>query len=316
MYEVMMYDGGVYRSNELLEMIEDIGGVVLQKTRSAQMLTVTMSIPGEDKEEVEKVCTAIGGMVKSVPLAGTEIAVVGPTLGRHHMPHPICDIAEVLRQLGAITVVMGLARGRGKATSQISMQEMDIINEYDAAVFVLGNFKSCVEAKSHLFEKIKVPVILVSGPMPDNLEETCDAIVSGVGRKSERMRTPEERKKLDEISDRTDEVLRIKRKMLEEDPLFVHPAEIKQLLEEYEPIKESLRPAPIVLHLDGLRLKVPMKDNVKNISDMIVYGRRLGDITKISESRIDGSSMIVRIMTSSEVRDRDRDAQGHVPPVP
>jgi len=306
MYEVMMYDGGVYRSSELLEMIEDVGGVVLQKTRSAQMFTVTMSIPGEDKEEMERMCTAIGGTVRSVPLAGTEIAVVGPTLGRHHMPHPICDIAEILRQAGAITVVMGLARGRGKATSQISMKEMDIINEYDAAVFVLGNFKSCVEAKKHLFEKVSVPVILVSGPKPDGLDEYCEAIVPGVGRKCERMRNPEERKKLDEISDRVEDVLRAKRGSLEEDPLFVHPAEIKQLLEEYEPIKESLRPAPIVLHLDGLRLKIPMKGNAEAIADMKVYGRRLGDIARISESRIGDSSMIVRIMTRSEVDDRDK----------
>lgn len=303
-----MYDGGIYRSNELLEMIEDVGGVVLQKTRSAQMFTVTMSIPGEDKEAMEKMCTAIGGMVRSVPLAGTEIAVVGPTLGRHHMPHPICDIAEVLRQSGAITVVMGLARGRGKATSQISMQEMDIINEYDAAVFVLGNFKSCVEAKKHLFEKIKVPVILVSGPMPDGMEDSCEAVVSGVGRKSERMRTPDERKKLEEISERVEDVLRTRKRTIEEDPLFVHPAEIKQLLEEYEPIKESLRPAPMVLHLDGLRLKVPMKENAGEISEMVVYGRKLGDIARISESRIDDSSMIIRIMTMSEVKDRDGNA--------
>jgi putative methanogenesis marker protein 7 len=308
MYEVMMYDGGIYRSNELLEMIEDVGGVVLQKTRSAQMFTVTMSIPGEDKEAMENMCTSIGGMVKSVPLAGTEIAVVGPTLGRHHMPHPICDIAEVLRQSGAITVVMGLARGRGKATSQIMMEEMDIINEYDAAVFVLGNFKSCVEAKKHLFEKIRVPVILVSGPMPDGLEDSCEAIVSGVGRKSERMRTPEERKKLEEISEKVEEVLRTRKRTIEEDPLFVHPAEIKQLLEEYEPIKESLRPAPMVLHLDGLRLKIPMKENAPAISEMMVYGRKLGEIARISESRIDDSSMIIRIMTMSEVKDRDSNA--------
>ena len=39
MFEVMMYDGGVYRSEELFEMIEDIGGVVLQKNRSSQMLS-------------------------------------------------------------------------------------------------------------------------------------------------------------------------------------------------------------------------------------------------------------------------------------
>ena len=305
MYEVMMYDGGIYRSNELLEMIEDVGGVVLQKTRSAQMFTVTMSIPGEDKEQMERMCTAIGGTVRSVPLAGTEIAVVGPTLGRHHMPHPICDIAEVLRQAGAITVVMGLARGRGKATSQISMTEMDIINEYDAAVFMLGNFKHCVEAKKHLFEKIKVPVILVSGPMPDGLEEYCEAIVPGVGRKSERMRTPEERKKLEEISESVEKVLKERKRTIEEDPLFVHPAEIKQLLEEYQPIKESLRPAPMVLHLNGLRLKIPMRENIEKISEMQVYGRKLGEISRISESRIDDSSMIIRIMTVSEVNDND-----------
>ncbi|MCL2143225.1 MAG: methanogenesis marker 7 protein [Methanomassiliicoccaceae archaeon] len=305
MYEVMMYDGGIYRSNELLEMIEDVGGVVIQKTRSAQMFNVTMSIPGEDKEAMEKMCTDIGGMVRSVPLAGTEIAIVGPTLGRHHMPHPICDIAEILRESGSITVVMGLARGRGKATSQISMQEIDIINEYDAAIFMLGNFKSCVEAKSHLFDKISIPVILVTGPMPEGLDDLCEAIIPGVGRKSERMRTPEERKKLDDIAEKVDDVVRIKRKMLEEDPLFVHPAEIKQLLEEYEPIKESLRPAPIVLHLDGLRLKIPMKDNADAISNMTVYGRRLGDIARISESRINDSSMMIRIMTLSEVNDID-----------
>ncbi|MDR0335393.1 MAG: methanogenesis marker 7 protein [Methanomassiliicoccaceae archaeon] len=310
MYEVMMYDGGIYRSNELLEMIEDVGGVVLQKTRSAQMFTVTMSIPGEDRGEMERMCTSIGGTVRSVPLAGTEIAVVGPTLGRHHMPHPVCDVAEVLRQNGSITVVMGLARGRGKATSQISVTEEDIINEYDAAIYVLGNFKTCVEAKKHLFEKIRVPVILVSGPMPEGLDEYCEAIISGVGRKSERMRTPDERKKLEEISDRVDEVLRARKKMLEEDPLFVHPAELKQLLEEYEPIKESLRPAPIVLHLDGLRIKIPMHEHGKAISDMTVYGRRLGDIARISESRINDSSIIIKIMTRSEVNDADSAGKG------
>jgi putative methanogenesis marker protein 7 len=306
MYEVLMYDGGVYRSNELLEMIEDVGGVVLQKTRSAQMFTATVSIPAEDKDAVEKMCTAIGGMVRSVPLAGTEIAVVGPTLGRHHMPHPVCDIAEALREAGAITVVMGLARGRGKATSQISAAEMDIINEYDAAVFMLGNFKSCVEAKKHLFEKIKVPVILVCGPKPDGLDECCEAIVHGVGRRMERMRTPEDMKKLDEISEKVEKVMRTKKETIDEDPLYVHPAEIEQLLEEYEPLKECLRPAPIVMHSDGLRIKVSKKDNIDNIAGMNVYGRKLGDVAKITESRINDSSMIIRIMTMSEIADNDK----------
>lgn len=306
MFEVMMYDGGIYRSAELYEAIEDVGGVVLQSTRSAQLLTVTMSIPGEDKEVMEKICKEIGGEVRNVPLAGTEIAVVGCTLGRHHMPHPICDIAEQLRQYGSISVVMGLARGRGKATAQISAKEKGIIEEYDAAIFMLGNFKQCVEAKKELFADIDVPVIVVCGPHPDGLDDDCEAIVSGVGRKAERMRSTEERKKLEDIADTVDNVLRERRKILEEDPLFVHPAELKQLLEEYEPINMSLRPAPIVLHLDGLRVKIPYRDNKEYFDNLVIYGRKLIDIARISESKIDDSSTIIRIMTRSEVEDTDR----------
>ena len=306
MFEVLMYDGGVYRSNELMELIEDVGGAVIQSTRSAQMLTVTMTVPGEDRPAVEKLCRDIGGVVKEVPLAGTEIAVVGPTLGRHHMPHPICDIAEQLRQYGSITVVMGLARGRGKATSQISMAEIGIIEEYDAAIFVLGNFKSCVEAKRHLFENVDVPVVLVTGPKPDGLDEYCEAIIHGVGRRAERMRVAEDRQKLTEIADRVNDVLTEKKRMLEEDPLFIHPAEVKKLLEEYEPIRDSLRPAPIVLHLDGLRLKIPMNENYDNIYNLEVYGRKLGEVSRITPSKISDSSILIKIMTISEVEDRDK----------
>jgi len=305
MFEVMMYDGGIYRSDELFERIEDVGGVVLQKNRSSQMLTVIMSIPGEDKEEISKLCTEIGGMVKSVPLAGTEIAVIGPTLGRHHMPHPICDIAEELRKAGAITVVMGLARGRGKATAQISAVEKGIIDEYDAAIFVLGNFKPCVEKKAELMKDIHVPVVLVSGPMPEGVEDTCEAIVSGVGRKAARMKSAEERAKLEEISDTLEKVLRDKKRSIEEDPLFVHPAEIKQILQEYEPINMCLRPAPIVVHLDGLRVKIPYAEHKDYLENVTVYGRRLGEVAYIEPSRIDDSSVIIRIKTRSQVEYED-----------
>lgn len=306
MFEVMMYDGGVYRSEELYELIEDVGGVVLQKTRSSQMLTVIMSVPEEDREAIEKVCTDIGGVVKSVPLAGTEIAVVGPTLGRHHMPHPICDIAEELRRYGAVTVVMGLARGRGKATSQISTTERLTLDEYDGVIFMMGNFKSCVETKAELMREIHSPTILVSGPMPEGIEDTCDAIVTGVGRKAARMRTPPERAKLEEIADTMEAVLRDKKRSLEEDPLFVHPAEVKTVLEEYEPINMCLRPAPMVLHLDGLRIKIPYRDHREYLENVVIYGRRLGEIADIFPSKIDDSSIIIRIKTRSQVEDEDR----------
>ena len=305
MFEVMMYDGGVYRSDELFELIEDVGGVVLQKTRSSQMLTVIMSVPEEDREAISKLCREIGGEVKDVPLAGTEIAVVGPTLGRHHMPHPICDIAEELRRFGSITVVMGMARGRGKATAQISMTEREIIDEYDAAIFVMGNFKPCVEKKAELIKDIHVPTVLVSGPQPEGIDDTCEAIITGVGRKASRMRTPPERAKLEEIADTMERVLKDKKRSLEEDPLYVHPAEVKQVLEEYEPINMCLRPAPMVLHLDGLRIKIPYSEHRDYLENVEIYGRKLGEIADISPSKIDDSSIIVRIKTRSQVEDED-----------
>lgn len=306
MFEVLMYDGGVYRSDELYEIIEDVGGVVLQKNRSSQMLTVVMSVPEEDRGAVEAVCRDIGGEVRDVPLAGTEIAVVGPTLGRHHMPHPICDIAEILRRNGAVTVVMGMARGRGKKTSQISMTERCVIDEYDGAIFMLGNFKTCVEAKAELMRDIHVPILLVSGPAPEGVDDACDAVVSGVGRKASRMRTPDERAKLDEIVDAMERILKDKKRSLEEDPLYVHPAEVKQILEGYEPIDMCLRPAPMVLHLDGLRIKIPYAEHREYLENVMVYGRRLGEIADISPSKIDDSSIVVRIRTRSQVEDEDR----------
>jgi putative methanogenesis marker protein 7 len=304
MYKVLLFDGGVYRINELYELIEDIGGFVIQKTTIQVMITVTMAIPEEDQPIIEAKSRELGGKLVDVPLAGTEIAVVGPTLGRHHMPHPICDIAEQLRRYGAITVVMGLARGKGRATAQISADEKAIIDEYDAAVFVLGNFKDCIiHDKVRLFQDISVPVTVVCGPDIPELPN-CEALVSGVGRKVERMRRAEEIDKLEEVSTAVDRTIAKRRREIDEDPLFVHPSEIKERLEDIEAVRESLRPAPIVLHLDGLRVKVPFEGYGKQIADLEVYGRKLGDISRITGSRMQGSTLI-RIMTECEVKARD-----------
>ena len=199
-----------------------------------------------------------------------------------------------------------MARGRGKATSQISMTERLILDEYDAVIFMMGNFKSCVETKAELMRDIHVPTVLVSGPVPEGIEDTCDAIVTGVGRKAARMRTPPEREKLEEIADTLVDVLREKKRSLEEDPLFVHPAEVKTVLEEYEPINMCLRPAPMVLHLDGLRIKIPYHEHREYLENVEIYGRRLGDIADITPSKIDDSSILVRIKTRSQVEDEDR----------
>lgn len=304
MYEVLMYDGGVYRVNELYELVEDVGGFVIQKTQIQVQILVTMAIPEEERPAIEAKTRELGGKIVNVPLAGTEVAVVAPTLGRHHMPHPTCDIAEQLRRLGAITVVMGLARGKGRRTSQISADEKAIIEEYDAAVFVLGNFKDCiVQHKVHLFEDIQTPVVAVCGPQMDTLPN-CEAIVCGVGRKVERMRREEEIARLEDVSVAIEKVVKDKRRILEEDPLFVHPAEVKDRIAELEPVQRSLRPAPIVLHLDGLRVKIPYQEWKDQIAAVEVYGHRLGDIAKISDSRLGGSTLI-KIKTLSEVEDHD-----------
>lgn len=308
MYEVLMYDGGVYRVNELYELVEDVGGFVIQKTQIQVQILVTMAIPEEERPAIEAKTRELGGKIVHVPLAGTEIAVVAPTLGRHHMPHPTCDIAEQLRRLGAITVVMGLARGKGRRTSQISADEKAIIEEYDAAVFVLGNFKDCIlEHKVRLFEDIEIPVVAVCGPQMEALPN-CEAIVCGVGRKVERMRREEEIARLNDVSVAIEKVVKDKRRLLEEDPLFVHPAEVKDRIAELEPVERSLRPAPVVLHLDGLRVKIPYQEWKDQIAAVEVYGHRLGDIATISDSRLGGSTLI-RIKTRSEVEDHDRRAK-------
>jgi methyl coenzyme M reductase subunit C-like uncharacterized protein (methanogenesis marker protein 7) len=53
--------------------------------------------------------------------------------------------------------------------------------------------------------------------------------------------------------------------------------------------------------MDGLRAKIPYDENIGAVSDIMVYDRRLGDIAKITESKLDRSSMLVKIKTGSEV---------------
>jgi len=304
MYEVLMYDGGVYRIDELYELIEDVGGFVVQKTQIQVAITVTMAVPEEDRGIVEAKIRELGGKIVDVPLAGTEIAVVAPTLGRHHMPHPTCDVAEQLRRLGAITVVMGLARGKGRRSSQISTSEKSLIEEYDAAVFVLGNFADCIlEHKTKLFEDVSVPVAVVIGPQLDSVPH-ADALVCGVGRKVERMRHEDEIAKLDETAAAVESLIKSKRRELDEDPLFVHPAEVKDRLQDIPAVRDSLRPAPVVLHLDGLRVKVPYERHKDEVAAIEVYGHRLGDIARITESRL-GNSILVRIRSRAEVEAMD-----------
>jgi Uncharacterized protein related to methyl coenzyme M reductase subunit C len=77
--------------------------------------------------------------------------------------------------------------------SQISAVEKRIIGEYDASVFILGNFEDCIKQKTKLFEDSSVPVIVTGGP------ESCDLecqYVGKIGRRVTRMRKVEDQKSL------------------------------------------------------------------------------------------------------------------------
>ena len=61
----------------------------------------------------------------------------------------------------------------------------------------------------------------------------------------------------------------------------------------------------MVLHLDGLRVKIPYEEWKDTIADIEVYGHRLGDVAEISESSL-GGSILIKIKTTSEVNDEDK----------
>jgi methyl coenzyme M reductase subunit C-like uncharacterized protein (methanogenesis marker protein 7) len=117
--------------------------------------------------------------------------------------------------------------------------------------------------------------------------------------------TPED---LDKISAEMENVIKARRRELEEDPLFVHPAEVKDRISELDAVQRSLRPAPVVLHLDGLRVKIPYKEWKDQIAAVEVYGHRLGDIATLTDSRLGGSTLIT-IKTRSEVEAQDAKAR-------
>jgi len=138
MYKIMMFEGGVYKFNELKELVEDLGGFIIQELVMQTDTILHMAFPVEDEHEIRAKVKELGGKLIDLPLAGSEIMIVTPSMGKHHAVNPLCDIGEYLRRKGAITNIMGLARGVGKRIAQITAQERMIMEEFDAVVFVVG----------------------------------------------------------------------------------------------------------------------------------------------------------------------------------
>ena len=79
------FEGGAYQHDLLVEMIEDLGGWIVNKRVIAQELTMTFTVPDLDSSIIMDITRKIAGKIKTAPLLGTEIAVIAPT-------KPICMV--------------------------------------------------------------------------------------------------------------------------------------------------------------------------------------------------------------------------------
>jgi putative methanogenesis marker protein 7 len=300
------YRGGVYRHNEIIDLIEDLGGYIIQKHMIAQEVVLQCFVPKDDVELIRAIGKPLAGEVTDSPLVGTEIAVVSMSLEIHHLPHPSCDIAEYVRRLGAKSNMVGMARGVGKRIAGLNDEERDVINEHDIAVYLLGNFETCIEHKMPLLLRgIEVPVVLCGGPDKEVLqrivEPKVDGYVGNVGRFMHRTKESEELTKLDEIIAEITRVLSKRREELAKDPLSVSPARLMDVIREQVPaILDVTSPTPLTVQMSGLRVKLPYDtyaDVLKKTE--IEDGITIGDIAAIEPSRM-RDYIIVRVKPFSE----------------
>ncbi|NMB85189.1 MAG: Methyl-coenzyme M reductase operon protein C [Methanosaeta sp. PtaB.Bin018] len=302
MLEPVMFTGGLYKHDLVIELVEDLGGYVLQKNVTQSEVILLILIPSEDKPVLESLIKELRGELVRAPLAGTEVAVVTPTLAIHHLPHTACDIAEYLRRHGSKTNMIGLARGVGQEIAQINEYETSLINEHDAAVFIFGNFKECIKRKESLYRNISVPVVVTGGPEISKAElPYAFEYVSSVGRVAHRARKATEIGTLDRIVEAAGRALDKTRAEMAKDPLTTSPPRVMDAVREQVPdVELSYSPLPIALNLNGLRVKLPY-DSYKDLVGAVSFdeGVKLGEIATVRPSRMK-DYILVRILPASE----------------
>lgn len=303
MLEPIMYVGGVYKHNHLLELVEDLGGYILQKNVMQTEVVLLMLVPINDMQIVESKAGELLGKITRAPLTGTEIATVAPTLAYHHLPHLDCDVAEFLRKQGAKTNMVGLARGVGKRICQISAYERDLINEHDLAVFILGNYEHCIIEKSkRLYEGIEIPVVVTGAPeLRTEDVPNVTAYVGSFGRILHHMRHSEELKTLDKLAQVIGNVLDNVRRELAKDPPSVAPPRIKKEIEEQIPeIIDSLHPLPITLQMNGARVKLPYEEYHEQIENIrFVEGVTMKEVASVLPSKM-RNFILIKALPKSE----------------
>jgi len=301
MFEPVMFEGGVHKHQHMLELVEDLGGYVLETNVMQTEINILMLIPEEDIPHVEKLAKRLLGKITIAPLAGTEIAVVAPSLSSQHLPHPSCDIAEFMRRQGANTSLIGLSRGVGRRVAIMSSYERDLINEHDLAIFVFGNFRTCIEEKAKkLLSGIRIPVVAVGGPEVGN-ELSVEHYIDGFGRIAHRLRKKTETDQLEKVVDAVSQVLKKERERLAADPLTVFPARARfEIHSQIPEARDILSPAPLTLQLAGIRVKLAYDEFSERVANVkFEEGVMLKDIARIRRSRMKGY-ILVRIKHSSE----------------
>ncbi|MFB3765986.1 MAG: methanogenesis marker 7 protein [Methanotrichaceae archaeon] len=302
MLEPVMFTGGVYKHDLVMELVDDLGGYILQKNVAQSEVILLLLVPSEDMQTLEALSKELRGELQRAPLAGTEVAVVTPTLAIHHLPHTACDTAEYLRRNGAKSNMIGLARGVGREIAQINEYEAALINEHDAAVFIFGNFAECIRKKENLYRNINVPVVVTGGPeIPKADMPYAFEYVPSVGRIAHRARKATEIDTLDRIIEAVGHALDKTRGDIAKDPLTTSPPRIMNAVREQVPeVEYSFSPLPIALNLTGVRVKLPFEEYVDRVKAVkFDEGVTLGEIAAIKPSRMKGY-ILVRILPASE----------------
>ena len=288
MYETLTFTGGIHKSEEIKELIEDLGGFVLQSNILQMELVLNMAVPIDDVDIIKEKAKELLGEISIAPMAGSEIAIVSPTLARHHLPHAACDISEYLRRYGAKDNMVGLARGHGKGTAGISETEKALIEEHDIAIFALGSFKQCIIDKAYLYNDIDIPVIVTGAPdIPVEELPGADAYVGDLGRIPRRLRRGPDVRALDRLVKTIEEILKNKKREMNLDPPLVPSIVVKNAIENQVPeIKDAISPAPLTTQLDGVRVKLDYDKYHEVIENIVIDGKKLSEIADIKKSKM------------------------------
>jgi putative methanogenesis marker protein 7 len=299
-----LYTGGVHKHGLILELLEDLGGYIIQKVVTGTEVNLIMLIPEKDVHLVKELSDELLGVLLVASLTGVEIAVVSPTLASHHLPHSACDVAEYLRHPGANTNMIGLARGMGRRVSLSMDYERKLINEHDIAVFTFGSFSDCIiNKKPKLFEGIEIPIVVTGGPeLKTEDVPGADIYVGNIGRVSHRLRQKRETDALDRLNEEVGKVADRIRKQLAKDPLTVLPARVMKEIENQVPdIKRILSPAPITMQLNGLRVKLPYDEYHEKIENLeFDEGVVLSELANVSRSKMK-NYILIKIKSKSDV---------------